>query len=67
MDCSDSLKSGNSTFILSIASHQDQQWRTEVITADAPNSIHITLSTPPLPNQPFVMIPSHFTKIPIRK
>lgn len=38
-------------------SKNDDCVRVEIETIDAPNSIHITLSPPALPNQLFVMVP----------
>ncbi|RCH86715.1 hypothetical protein CU098_004121 [Rhizopus stolonifer] len=39
------------------ASQHDNTLRLEIITVDAPHSMHITLSPPPLPDQPLVMVP----------
>ena len=38
-------------------SSQDETVRIEITTLDAPNSISVTISPPPSPNQMFVMIP----------
>lgn len=40
-----------------VESKNDDAVRIEIATIDAPNSISVTISPPPLPNQLFVMVP----------